>query len=131
MREARLEDRLRRLRAEAPPPGLRARVLAAAALVEGPEPSRADRLWFSRRARFGWAAAVAGLLLVEVAVDRALDDRLERAFAAPPPPDAGWEALAGEIGLDLEWMERRAKHVRWGAGAVRVGHGFVDDLDSL
>jgi len=60
---------LDRVEPPAPPPDLEARSLAAARTAMARTPARTDlwsRVWESRAARLGWAAAVAGLVLGHV-----------------------------------------------------------------
>lgn len=79
MTTAGVKARVRAIAWPAPPPALRARVLAVAPVIE-PSITWADRLWFSRTSRLSVAAALLGLLTLDQ-----LSGTRETAASVPSP----------------------------------------------
>ena len=99
-----IERRLRRQRLPEAPEALATRLAAAVSALPIPQAiAWSDRLWFSRAARLGWAAAVLLLLAVEIAraPGKASPSRPERTGASSQVV-----GLAIDLSLDPVWSER-------------------------
>ena len=96
MTRGEIERRLRQSRGPAPAAELRARVLAAAPIVDH-RVTWSDRVWFSRAWRIAAAAAVVAAIAIE-----SLPGTTDRAFVAPPQAVAEaqvMDATGREMGL--------------------------------
>ena len=98
-----LERSIRSLRKPEPAEALRERVLQEAA-TRLPSPAKrpgcADRLWFSRSARWAWGVAIVAALLAEARIEGLIESRFECKSGEPARPMA---AVAREINLRDDW----------------------------
>ena len=99
-----LRDPLRAFALPRAPGALRVRVLERAleAARSSPVPSRTDRIWFSRRWRLTWAAALVASVMVDVVASRAggvAPARLEDRSAHRGEVEGEGNAAAAEMDL--------------------------------
>jgi len=121
-----VERQLRRHRPPTAPEALADRITAAVGALAAPATvAWSDRLWFSRAARLGWAAAVLLLLAAEIA--------LAPGKAGPPRPEQphalpAMVGLALDLRLDPSWSERLAAAETPAASGLAEIHAAVDAL---
>lgn len=127
-----IEARVRRVAWPAPPPDLRARVLAAVP-VTAPAVTWSDRVWFSRACRLAAVAAVLILAVLESMSGHT------RPGGATVPPQAVAEAsviqeMAEQAGLSPEQAAALARRAAATERKARSGSGFggmtIEDFDS-
>jgi len=107
-------------RPPAPPPELRARVLAAAVAAGHEVPTLVAAVWSWLRPQLGWIAAVLVLLAAHLALDLVWQPaRRHQTQAAAPPPGSEATELTAQ-GVPLELAERFA--------AERSGSPSIGDL---